>query len=274
MKDSAVTQRKITFLNSKISFGNYQSFIDRILDLAKKNISAYVCVMNVHMLVEAYFDNTFAKIVNDADIVTPDGMPLVFGLNGLYNINQERVAGMDLMQSLLIGAQRQKTSVYFYGSTNDVLETIIERCKEEYPKLKVAGLFSPPFRPLTKVEQDCIIEKINSSNAGIVLVALGCPKQEKWMATMKGNVNAVMIGLGGAFPVFAGTQSRAPLWMQKYSLEWLYRLFQEPRRLWKRYFVTNSIFVYLFLKEYISIKLFKQIPDSYEIHLAQGINKA
>jgi N-acetylglucosaminyldiphosphoundecaprenol N-acetyl-beta-D-mannosaminyltransferase len=275
MIDTFKTQRsKITFLSSKISFGNYQSFIDRILDLAKSKSSSYVCVMNVHMLMEAHGNKEFAKVVNEADITTPDGMPLVVGLNNLYDISQQRVAGMDLITSLLTGAEDQKISVYFYGSTNDVLETIIQRCKKDYPNLRIAGSCSPPFRPLTMSEEDDIVKNINSSNAGVVFVALGCPKQEKWMASMKGRVNAVMVGLGGAFPVFAGTQSRAPLWMQKSSLEWLYRFSQEPRRLWKRYLLTNSKFIYLYLKEYFVIKLLRQIPDSYEIRLAQSMNKA
>jgi N-acetylglucosaminyldiphosphoundecaprenol N-acetyl-beta-D-mannosaminyltransferase len=273
ISENMTTQRKITFLKSKISFGNYQSFVERILDLAKKRSSSYVCVMNVHMLIEAHFNKTFAKIVNEADLTTPDGMPLVVGLNGLYDINQDRVAGMDLMDSLLAGAQNQRVSVYLYGSTDDVLENVIARCQVDYPDLKIAGSYSPPFRPLTADEHDQIVARINSSRAGIVFVALGCPKQEKWMASMKGKINAVMVGLGGAFPVFAGTQSRAPLWMQNNSLEWLFRLSQEPRRLWKRYFVTNSIFIYLLCKEFVSVKLLKQIPDSYEIDLAQTTNR-
>lgn len=249
---------KHNFLGASISTGSYKSFIDRIMDLAQTRISSYICVMNVHMLMEARQDKNFARIVNNADMTTPDGMPLVLGMNSLYNSNQERVAGMDLISSLLNRAETEKTGVFFYGSTDDVLDTIRLKCYKDYPELIISGSYSPPFRALSAEEDKEVINHINRSNAGIVFVALGCPKQEKWMATMKGKINAVMIGLGGAFPVFAGTQSRAPKWMQRYSLEWLFRLSQEPGRLWKRYFVTNSLFLLLFAKEFVSIKFLKR----------------
>jgi len=249
---------KRTFLGADINTGSYKSFIDQILHLAQTKISSYICVMNVHMLMEAHQDKNFANIVNNADMTTPDGMPLVLGLNSLYNSNQVRVAGMDLISSLLSGAEKEKTGVFFYGSTDDVLDIIRVKCYKDYPDLIISGSYSPPFRPLSASEEREVINHINRSNAGIVFVALGCPKQEKWMAAMKGKINAVMIGLGGAFPVFAGTQSRAPRWMQRYSLEWLYRLSQEPGRLWKRYFVTNSLFLLLFAKEFVSVKFLKR----------------
>lgn len=251
---------KVKFINCRISSGTYLSFVDQILKLAAAKQSSYVCVMNVHMLVEAQSDPAFANIVDNADVVTPDGMPLVVGINKLYNSKQQRVAGMDLMHSLLEGAQNRNQSVYFYGSTDKVLQSIVDRSEKDYPDLRIAGSYSPPFRALTEAEEQAIIDRINLSNANLVFVALGCPKQEKWMAAMKGRVNAAMIGLGGAFPVFAGIQSRAPMWMQKSSLEWLYRLCQEPGRLWKRYFVTNTLFMGLYLKEYVSVKVLNKVP--------------
>lgn len=254
------TLEKVNFINCKISSGTYLSFVDEILRLGAARQSSYVCVMNVHMLVEAHSDPVFAGVVDNADVVTPDGMPLVVGMNKLYKSKQQRVAGMDLMHSLLECAHENSQSVYFFGSTDEVLQAIITRSKKDYPGLMIAGSFSPPFRPLTAVEEQDIVDDINQSNANLVFVALGCPKQEKWMAAMKGRVNAAMVGLGGAFPVFAGLQSRAPMWMQKNSLEWLYRLCQEPGRLWKRYFVTNSIFIALYLKEYIKVRALKRVP--------------
>lgn len=251
---------KVKFINCRISSGTYLSFVNEILRLGAGKQSSYVCVMNVHMLVEAQSDPTFARVVDKADIVTPDGMPLVAGINKLYNSRQQRVAGMDLMHSLLEGAHNANQSVYFYGSTDEVLQSILKRSRKDYPGLRIAGSYSPPFRPLTGIEEQTIIDNINLSGANLVFVALGCPKQEKWMAVMKGRINAVMVGLGGAFPVFAGTQSRAPLWMQKKSLEWLYRLCQEPGRLWKRYFITNTIFIGLYVKEYVKVKVFKSLP--------------
>jgi N-acetylglucosaminyldiphosphoundecaprenol N-acetyl-beta-D-mannosaminyltransferase len=121
-----------------------------------------------------------------------------------------------------------------------------------YPNLHIRGLYSPPFRALTPEEEERTIERINSSGAKLLFVVLGCPKQEQWMASMAGRINAVMIGIGGALPVLIGMQKRAPKWMQRAGLEWLFRLLQEPRRLFKRYFVTNSVFLYLLSRELVT----------------------
>ena len=240
-------RRKVISIN--ISTGKYKDFIKEILFLAKKKESSYICVANVHMTIEAYNDENFKNIVNSADIITPDGMPLVKALKLLYRVEQDRVSGPDLMPDLLRKAESQGLSVFFYGSTEEVLKAIIKRARVEYPKLQIAGTYSPPFRELTGEEKEEIAELINDSGANIVFVSLGCPKQEKWMAEMKGKINAVMIGVGAAFPIYAGTQKRAPRWMQKLVLEWFYRLCQEPRRLFKRYFYTNFKFLYLISKE-------------------------
>ncbi len=210
------------------------------------------------MMIEAQFDKSFANIVNNADIVTPDGKPLCWALKLLYGIRQERIAGMDLLPVLLKIAKEENISVYFYGGTQEILSHTGLFISRYYPSLKVAGMYSPPFRKSTIREDEDIIEEINNSGAGLVFVVLGCPKQEKWMAAMKGRINAMMIGIGGALPVIIGMQKRAPHWMQKSGLEWLFRLMQEPRRLFKRYLVTNSIFLYLLLKEFIKIKLIKK----------------
>jgi len=232
-----------------LSLGKYKDFIEEIIRLAKEKVSSYVCVANVHMAVEAHDNPDFQEVVNCADIVTPDGMPLVKALKLLYGIEQERVAGPDLMPDLLKAAEKEGLRVYFYGSTQEVLDAILEKIKREFPNLKVAGVYSPPFRPLSEEELDKIAEEINSVSPNIVFVSLGCPKQEKWMAYMKGKINSVMLGVGAAFPIYAGLQKRAPKVMQKLALEWFYRLLQEPRRLFKRYFYTNTKFLFLLLKE-------------------------
>jgi len=233
-----------------VSTGPYKSFIERIVALARIRLSSYVCVANVHMVVEAHADARYAAIVNSADLVTPDGMPLARALTMLHGIRQERVAGMDLLPDLLCAANLNGLSVFLYGSTDAVLDAMLRRIGREFSQLRICGAYSPPFRPITPEEACEDISRINASGAHIVLVALGCPKQERWMAANRGSVNAVMVGIGGAFPVYAGLQSRAPLFMQRHSLEWLYRLCQEPRRLFKRYLVTNSIFLWLLGKEF------------------------
>jgi N-acetylglucosaminyldiphosphoundecaprenol N-acetyl-beta-D-mannosaminyltransferase len=248
---------KIRTISLDLSTGSYRDFALEITRMARDNVSSYVCVANVHMCIEVWQNSDFATAVNGADIATPDGMPMVKSLKLLYGIDQERVAGMDLLPDLIAEAEKNDLSIFFYGSTDEVLRKISERIQREHPQVKVAGMLSPPFRVLSEKEEGEMVERINASGANMVMVALGCPKQELWMARHKGKINAVMLGVGGAFPVYAGVQTRAPEWMQKCSLEWLYRLWQEPRRLFKRYFVTNSLFVALLLKEIIRIRLLK-----------------
>jgi len=238
-----------------ISTGTISDFINTILNAAINHQSYYVCVANVHMCIETYQNPSFATIVNNANLTTPDGLPLVKALKWLYGIDQERVTGPDLMPKLLKAAEKEHLKVYFYGSVPEVLDKLDEYCMNNFPKLSLAGKYSPPFRPPTAEEIQADIERINNSGANIVFVALGCPKQERWMASMKGKINAVMIGVGGAFPMLVGIEKRAPLWMQKYMLEWFFRLIQDPKRLFRRYFVTNSIFIYLVVKEKIKLTL-------------------
>jgi len=252
-----MNKRKL--LNSLISTGKYEEYYDYLLFLARNKKSSYTCVCNVHMLIEAHKDPGFNKILNNADITTPDGMPLAKCLSYFYNIQQERIAGMDLFPSLLKKSQETKLSVFLYGSTEEVLMAIKEKASKEFPALNISGMISPPFRELSEIEKNKIIDQINAANPDFLFVSLGCPKQEKWMAEHKNKINSCMIGIGGAFPVYAGLQHRAPEWMQRFSLEWLYRLGQEPKRLWKRYFYTNSLFLVLITNFYFrNIFLTKQ----------------
>jgi len=241
--------QKHKIINSFVSAGRYLDILNDLIHLSKKQVSSYVCISNVHMLIEGYRDPDFQKVINSADIATPDGMPLAKAIKWLYGIDQERVAGMDLMPDVMKESEEKRLSIYLYGSTDEILHTIIKKAKDEFPNLSICGSYSPPFRELTQNEKENVIEQINNTNPNFVFVALGCPKQEKWMAEHKGKINSCMIGLGGAFEVYAGVKSRAPLWMQKASLEWLYRLIQDPKRLWKRYLYTNTKFILLLFKQ-------------------------
>jgi len=236
-------------LGFPIHLGAPRQFTDEILALAASRKSSYVCVAAVHQVIEAYRDSSFRTISHAANVVTPDGMPITWALRILYNINQHRVAGMDLLPALLKEASKKAVSVYFYGGTNEMLQKTNEHIAKSFPDLRVAGSYSPPFRPLTAEEETGIADMINQSGAQLVFVVLGCPKQERWMQTMHNRIHATMVGIGAALPVMVGIQSRAPQWMQNSGLEWLYRLGQEPKRLWKRYCVTNSMFIYLVLAE-------------------------
>ena len=218
-------------------------------------MSSAVYFANVHMFIEAYKNKFFLEQINKADIVTPDGQPIVWVLRLLYGVKQDRVAGMDALLDLLKRMEVENLPVYFYGGTQEMLDKTEIYIKQKYPNLRVAGLYSPPFRSLTEAEEYEIAAKINAASPSIVFVFLGCPQQEKWVATMKGKINAVMAAIGGALPVAIGMKKRAPKWMRNFGLEWLFRFFQEPRRLFKRYLTTNSLFVWLMVKEFLRVKL-------------------
>jgi N-acetylglucosaminyldiphosphoundecaprenol N-acetyl-beta-D-mannosaminyltransferase len=238
-----------------------------MLEWADKCKSRFVCVANVHMLMEAYWHSKFAGVLKNADLVTPDGMPLVWMLRLMGAQKQDRVAGMDILLTLCRLAPTTNISVFFLGSQTMILERIKVKLKQEIPNLKIAGMEPLPFQPLSQAENDAVVQKINKSGAGLVFVSLGCPKQEYWISQNKGKISAVMIGLGGAFPVYAGIHKRAPRWVRELGLEWAYRLAQEPRRLWNRYTRTNLTFIYLALKQLaISLLGHKYVMHECEEH--------
>jgi N-acetylglucosaminyldiphosphoundecaprenol N-acetyl-beta-D-mannosaminyltransferase len=225
------------------------TFMERSLELAEARQSSSVCFANVHMCIEAWRDSAFAEVVNSADLVAPDGKPLAMVLGKLSGTRQERIAGMDLFPKYLAAAASRGLSVFFYGSTQELLTRLVSRAKTEHPSLQVVGWHSPPFRPLSGQEEQEIIDIINVSGAQMVFIALGCPKQERWMAAMRGRVRSAMFGVGNAFSVYAGMERRAPRWMQQLALEWLFRLCQEPRRLLGRYLIGNTLFLLLLMSE-------------------------
>ena len=249
---------KLKLLNVNVSTGRYEDFVTKIIDASEARSGIYICVANVHMVVEANKKKEFENILNQAAIVTPDGQPLTWAFEWLHGVKQERVAGMDLLPDLITQATLKKMSVFFYGGTNELLARTKVFLNKEHPDLIIAGFLSPPFRKLSNEENEQVIQQINDSGAHLVFVILGCPKQEKWMAFAHGKVHAVTIGVGGALPVLIGEQKRAPKWMQNAGLEWVYRLMQEPRRLFKRYVFTNTYFIYLVLKECMYRKRFSK----------------
>lgn len=216
---------------------------DRVMAWGHARDSRYVVLANVHVTVTASREPDFGAVVAAADMATPDGAPVAWMLGKLGKQPQERVSGPDLTWALLGRCESEKLPVYFFGSARETLSLLAERITATFPKLQVAGFEAPPFRPITPQEDRESIERINASGAGLVFVGLGCPKQEHWMLAHRGQVNAVMLGVGAAFDFHAGTVSRAPEWMRANGLEWLHRLMSEPRRLWKRYLVTNSLFI-------------------------------
>jgi N-acetylglucosaminyldiphosphoundecaprenol N-acetyl-beta-D-mannosaminyltransferase len=238
-----------------ISLGSYKKFINEVFSLVKRKSSSYVCFANVHMTIEAFEDGNFNAVLKNADIVAPDGKPLTLFLKQFKKINQERVCGMDAFPDLLKEAAIRGKSVYFYGTTDEVLSKICQRARREFPTLHICGCYAPPFRSLSAAEDADVIKRINRAKPDLIFVALGCPKQERWMADHKGKIFGCMLGVGQAFNVYAGLARRSPIWMQRSSLEWAYRLYQEPRRLWKRYFYTNTCFLILTMEYSIHIAI-------------------
>jgi N-acetylglucosaminyldiphosphoundecaprenol N-acetyl-beta-D-mannosaminyltransferase len=244
---------KIDVIGSPVTALPFEVQINMILEWAMSKVSKVVCVANTHMLVEAHWHPDFSSVLKNADIVTPDGMPLVWMLKLMGAGTQNRVAGMDILLSLCRLAPLRDIHLFFLGSEIQILEKIRHKLECIFPNVKIAGMEPLPFRPLTFTENEAIIKKINDSGAGIVLVALGCPKQEYWMNQNKDKIQAVMIGLGGAFPVFAESHKRAPYWIRHLGGEWFYRLIQDPLRLFRRYSTTIPVFIWLALKQLLNL---------------------
>ncbi len=213
--------------------------------------SRVVCICNVHSVVTARHDESFARVLREADLATPDGAPVAWMMRRLGHVGQQRINGPDLMWQYCERAASRDESIYLYGSTPTTLGELQSRLHEAFPTLRIAGSWSPPFRPLTVEEDEAAVRAIAASGAGTVWVSLGCPKQEQWMADHRGRIPAVMIGVGAAFDYHAGTVTRAPLWMQHNGLEWLHRLASEPRRLWRRYLHTNSVFIVAAMRQWL-----------------------
>lgn len=243
--------------NVRIVFGSaidvltWEQTLARISGWAALRESRYVCICNVHSVMTARYDEYLRHVLNSSDMATPDGMPVAWMLRLRGIRKQRRINGPDLMWKYCKLAEKTGQPVYFYGGATETLDALRVRLLGAFPALQIAGLFSPPFRPLGEEEEMKIVEMINRSGAGVVFVGLGCPKQEIWMAQQRGKIHAVMIGVGAAFDYHAGTLKRAPQWMQHAGLEWFYRLMKEPRRLWRRYLVTNSLFLFHMFGEFL-----------------------
>ncbi|MCC6534655.1 MAG: WecB/TagA/CpsF family glycosyltransferase [Burkholderiales bacterium] len=223
--------------------------LDRIKVWARSRESRYVCICNAHSVITAHSSPDFRRVVDEADMATPDGAPVAWTLRRKGFAQQQRIAGPDLMWQYCQLASQDGVSVFLYGGSQRTLDRLRVNLAGAFPSLRIAGAISPPFHSLDAAEDAADVRSINASDAGVVFVGLGCPKQEMWMSQHRGRIRAVMIGVGAAFDFHAGTTKRAPRWMQNAGLEWLHRLAREPRRLWRRYLVTNSLFVAKTLQE-------------------------
>lgn len=237
----------------RVDATSYADAVQRILDWAGRGESRYVCCANVHSVMESFDSPSFRACMNSADLVTSDGVPLVWGLRKLGVSSATRVYGPDLTPAVLRAADRAGLRVGFYGGKPDTLQRLTELTNREYPGL-VGFHFSPPFRELTPEEDRVMVDRINASGVQILFVGLGCPKQERWMADHKDRVRAVMLGVGAAFDFLTGAKAQSPALLQTAGLEWLFRLCVEPKRLWRRYLKHNPRFVAHFAAQLMTLK--------------------
>lgn len=240
--------RFINFFGTKVSCISQEMHLELIEEAIHWDVCSYITYSNIHTIVLALHDENLRSAINNAMIVSPDGMPIVkigrfLGANCL-----ERCAGPDMIEKIVQYGIDKKYKHFFYGSTEEVLFLLEKQVTLKYPDIEIIGMYSPPFRPLKSWEDKRIIKKINDLSPDLIWVGLGAPKQELWMREHQNQIKrGIMLGVGAAFEFQAKTIKRAPVWMQRLSLEWLFRLLKEPKRLWKRYLVTNCQFVlYLF----------------------------
>ncbi|MGZ6515894.1 MAG: WecB/TagA/CpsF family glycosyltransferase, partial [Actinomycetota bacterium] len=226
-------------LGMRVDVTSYDDAAERVATWVDRGESRTVCAASVNNVMQAHDDREFLQAMNDADLVVADGRPLVWGLRGLGAATATQVRGTDLMRALLATASSHRIPVAFFGGAPEVLDRLLGRVETDWPDLRVAYSFSPPFDPPTPDEDARAVRELNASGAGIVFVALGCPKQEFWLASHRGRVRDVMVGVGAAFDFLAGTKRQAPRFLQRIGLEWLFRLVSEPRRLWRRYVRHN-----------------------------------
>jgi N-acetylglucosaminyldiphosphoundecaprenol N-acetyl-beta-D-mannosaminyltransferase len=204
----------------------------------------FAAFLSVHPVMTAVFDRAVRTVLNGADIAATDGMPLVWALRSFGAKGQRRVYGPDLMLALCGQAARLGHRVFLYGGRPDTLSQLCDRLRAKFPALEIVDAYAPPFRPLTPEEDRACMTRILSSDADLVFVGIGAPKQERWMTEHRAELpGVVMLGVGAAFDFHAGSVRQAPPWMQRRGLEWLFRLCAEPKRLWRRYLVVNPLFL-------------------------------
>jgi N-acetylglucosaminyldiphosphoundecaprenol N-acetyl-beta-D-mannosaminyltransferase len=243
-------RRRCSILGTQVDALSWQEALDTVVKWSQRRERRYVCHANVHSIISATRDPALRQVLNQADLVTPDGMPLVWVLRRRGFAWQTRLSGSDFMWRYCARAARLGLKIYLYGGTSDTLQQWWQRLASMFPGIRIVGACAPPSREPTLGERDEIAARINQSGAHAVFVALGCPQQERWMAQQRGSVQAVMFGVGTAFEHHSNDGKRTPRWMRVYGLEWAHRLAQDPRRLWRRYVVNNGLFMLVMMWEF------------------------
>jgi N-acetylglucosaminyldiphosphoundecaprenol N-acetyl-beta-D-mannosaminyltransferase len=246
---------RVNVLGVGISVLNLRTALDAIAAAVRERRKGFVCVTGVHGVMEAQDDEAFKKILNGALLCTPDGMPMVWAgkLNGHREMS--RVYGPDLMLDVCAWSETSGCKHFFYGGADGVAELLAHNLQARFPQLQIVGTFTPPFRALNADEENKLAAQMAAAQPDILWVGLSTPKQEKFMAEFLPRLDVtLMIGVGAAFDFFSGRVRQAPRWMQRSGLEWLYRLGCEPRRLWRRYFRNNPLFVLKFSAQLLGWK--------------------
>ena len=233
--------------------------------IRNRSFGNYIVISNANDVTISRGNSKVKQAVNESSLSVPDGFSLIMlGRMHGYPL-KKRVYGPDLMFEFLRVSESRGYSHFFYGASEDALEKLKISLKEKFPSLKIAGFYSPPFRDISEAEDEEIVERINKASPDVLWVGLGCPKQQLWMQKHKDKLKVpVMVGVGAAFDFFAGTKLQAPRWVRDNGFEWLFRLVTEPRRLWKRYLIGNTLFLAFFLRELIRVKILKRGKNQHE----------
>jgi N-acetylglucosaminyldiphosphoundecaprenol N-acetyl-beta-D-mannosaminyltransferase len=246
---TTLAARSDLIAGARVHVTSYEHAVKQILAWVNERSARSVYAANVHVVMEAHDNPDMAEAVNCADLVTPDGVPLVWALKILGHKNAQRVYGPDLTLHLCKAAADAEIPIGLYGSSPETIAAFKGFLKRNYPALNVACAISPPYRELSADEDASFVKQIINSGARILFLALGCPRQELWIASHKNRLPLVMLAVGAAFDFHAGKIKQAPRWMMRMGLEWLFRFAVEPGRLWKRYLKHNPRFVWFFAKQ-------------------------
>lgn len=241
--------KRVEVIGVPISVVTMETALSFVKDNFEEIRGQYICASNVHTTVMAHDDKKYLEVQSNSIMSLPDGKPLSVVGRKKARDRMEKVTGTHFMLNTFMNKEFKKYKHYFYGSTEDNLKILIDNVKKQYTTIKISGYEPSVFRELTDKEIDELAERINDSKADFLWVGIGAPRQENLMCKLKGKVNCIMIGVGGAFNILSGKVNDAPMWMQNAGLEWFYRFIKEPRRLFKRYFITNTKFVYYLIKK-------------------------
>ena len=233
-----------------------ETSVEEVSKILNNSRSLKVAICNTNTVVRSHKDQSLNQVINSFDIKTPDGFPIAKSSSIIYKNNQRRVDGYNVFLSTIQDGLSKNTSHYFYGSTELIVQKLIEKLEKDYPNINISGSYSPPIGNYEELTEKKYIEDIQKSEPDIIWVSLGFPKQEMFIDLLRSkySLQSNLVGVGGVFEWVAGTKVKAPEFIANLGLEWIFRLIQEPKRLFKRYFIDNFLFLYLISKQVISKK--------------------